>query len=801
MKIKNAVCYSFSLGSMDADPMGHLRIAAPFRQAGIRIVPGVENGQVFIDRVSEGDIIVFQREVPRRFDDYQKIVDLARREGKPVVFELDDLLFFLPENHPDRLARLYTHSLLPMFQALLDADMVTVSTPKLRSVLENYHNNVVVLSNYFDDTLWQLKPPVLKSKDEVLTIGYMGGNSHKPDLEYVTPVLLDLIERYPQKIRFHFWGIQPPEEMRSLPEAEWTSHYFYLYKDFSTFFQAQSADIFIAPLVDNLFNRCKSPLKFFEYSALGTPGVFSHLDTYSNVVTHGQNGLLAASLEEWSKCLIQLIENNELRFHLATNAQATIRENWLLSQNAFRWREAFQNLVDAPLSQPSRSRDNIVQSINTQLFETFTTLAEKEQTVQTLSAQVAEKEQAVQTLSAQVAEKEQSVQALNARLWEIFGSRAWRLIQLLWHVRTRLIPHGSRRERFVRAMRQQPRRFRQRPVAESNSYDKWIAANEPSLSALKAQHTRANDFGFKPLKTSELDSVMNDRLDKLDIYAANNEFRAAEVRGGRRWPQFVIKDRRPGLSVVILNLNKPELIMPLVEHLRRQQELFRRNGLTLEIVVGDTGSTVPETLVHLRELQQAPDCDVLFGLQYHFSRCNNHLAFAHSSCEMLLFLNNDIIFARDTALLELCQAMERRPDVGVFGALLFFPDGTVQHAGVDFFRKPELRGLSYHPLSRARMTEKSFPEHIEVPAATGAFLAIRAGLFQEIGGFEEEYAAECQDIAICLASWRHGFSVQTLNLGATVHLENATRPKNEENWADRQRFLRKWGSFIEAMFL
>ena len=43
------------------------------------------------------------------------------------------------------------------------------------------------------------------------------------------------------------------------------------YKDFATFFQTQSADIFIAPLVDNIFNQCKSPIKFFEYSALGVP--------------------------------------------------------------------------------------------------------------------------------------------------------------------------------------------------------------------------------------------------------------------------------------------------------------------------------------------------------------------------------------------------------------------------------------------------------------------------------------------------------------------------------------------------
>jgi GT2 family glycosyltransferase len=294
---------------------------------------------------------------------------------------------------------------------------------------------------------------------------------------------------------------------------------------------------------------------------------------------------------------------------------------------------------------------------------------------------------------------------------------------------------------------------------------------------------------------------MHDRVDRLDIYASDNEFRATEVRGGRRWPHFARADRRPGLSVVILNLNKPDLIGPLVECLLRQQAIFRRNGLTLEILVGDTGSTVPETLACLRKLQQSPDSVVLFELAYHFSRGNNSLAFAHSSCEMLLFLNNDITFARDTALLELYRAGSERPDVGVFGALLFFPNGTVQHAGVDFRRNPELRGLCYHPLRGVRMTDKSFPPHIDAPAATGAFLAIRSALFQEIGGFDEGYAMECQDIALCLAARRHGFLAQTLNLGGTVHLENATRPKQEENWTDRQRLLRKWGAFIEATLL
>ena len=372
MKIKNAVCYSFDL--KDEGALAYLRLIGPIRQSGINIINGIENNQIIINRVSEGDVVIIQREFPKQFDNYKKIIELARKEGKPVVFDLDDPLFYLPENHPDRQSALCTASLLPMFQALMEADIVSVSTPKLRDVLAKYNDNVVVLPNYFDDSLWRLAPPVLKnSSNELLTIGYMGSYPHKPDLEYIAPVLLDLSKRYPEKLSFHFWGVQPPAQLEYLPHVKYVPWYPSSYKDFAEFFQTQSADIFIAPLVDNLFNRCKSPIKFFDYSALGAPGVFSRLDPYEDIVTHGHDGLLASSLDEWTDCLIQLIENDGLRYKLATNAQETIRKNWLFSNNAFHREEVFQNALDTISS--NRKQNNVIvsilKSINIQLFDTF----------------------------------------------------------------------------------------------------------------------------------------------------------------------------------------------------------------------------------------------------------------------------------------------------------------------------------------------------------------------------------------------------------------------------------------------
>ena len=376
----------------------------------------MEDGQTIGELIPNGNVVIIQREFPKIFADYRKIVEIARRGKKPIVFDLDDLLFFLPEIHPDRQGHYYGPTLLPMFQALIEADLVTVSTPTLRDVLTAFNPNVVVLQNYFDDQLWRFSPPVRKDASrEGLTIGFMGTNSHRSDLAYVAPVLLELIERYPEKIRIHFWGAQPPAELSALPQVQWTSQYFSSYKDFAAFFQTQSADIFIAPLVDHLFNRCKSSIKFFEYSALGAPGVFSRLEPYTDVITHGHNGLLADSLDEWRTCLIQLIENDELRFQLATNAQATIKENWLLSQNAFRWNDALQRALEVASSNRPQNANiiNMVSSINLQLVETFNA---KEALEQALRGQVAEKEQAERTLMDQVVEREQTIQSLTAQL-------------------------------------------------------------------------------------------------------------------------------------------------------------------------------------------------------------------------------------------------------------------------------------------------------------------------------------------------------------------------------------------------
>lgn len=341
--VPSVAFYSASVG----DAMAVLRLLGPARAAGATVLRATRyDAPVDGNPIMEADIVVTQREFSRDYDLTSKIVHLARQLRKPLVLDLDDLLLELPENHPDRQSGFFADALLPLMQIVMESDLVTVATKTLREYLLPYNPNTKVISNYLDDSLWKFKTPKIHRKPEdPVTIGYMGGYSHEPDLRMVLPALLQLLQKYPERVQFRFWGIQPPSELVPYSTVDWYPPDSYYYTDFAKYFQTQTADIFIAPLCDNLFNSCKSPIKFFEYSALGIPGVYSHLAPYADSIEDGKEGLLASSTEGWVTSLSELIDSPEIGIDLVRNAQKKIRENWLLSKNAYKQFEIYQDEI------------------------------------------------------------------------------------------------------------------------------------------------------------------------------------------------------------------------------------------------------------------------------------------------------------------------------------------------------------------------------------------------------------------------------------------------------------------------
>jgi glycosyltransferase involved in cell wall biosynthesis len=327
-----------------------IRLVEPILTAGMQLIRGneFENGaiQVHPTVIPDADFIVITRDFPRYIDEYETVVDYARKCGKPIIYELDDLLFELASVHPD--VETYLETRPSILRAVMEADAVTVSTASLCDAVKPFNPNTWILPNYLVDKFWKIKPPkpVLPS-NAALTIGYMGGHGHLPDMEMLYPSLHHILDKYPQKVLLKFWGLRPAENLLNRPNVSWTHPYLVDYAAFADYFLQQECDIFLAPLQDNIFNRCKSGLKFLEYSALGVAGVYSDLPPYNEIISNGKNGFLATASRDWEEQLERLIEDDDFRARMAGNAQDLVKQKWMLSQNSFRWQETYQQVQES----------------------------------------------------------------------------------------------------------------------------------------------------------------------------------------------------------------------------------------------------------------------------------------------------------------------------------------------------------------------------------------------------------------------------------------------------------------------
>jgi glycosyltransferase involved in cell wall biosynthesis/uncharacterized coiled-coil protein SlyX len=420
------VFYSFN----DEDALAVLRMLGPAKQAGLELIHGVHNRVVDVEAVNQAEIVILQREFSVDYNNYEKVIDLARSMKKPVILDIDDLIIALPQDHPDRLAGNFSPALLPLLQSIIEADLITVPTEHLRENLLPYNPSIEVIPNYLDDSLWQLKPPQIKNDPATpVIIGYMGGHSHSPDLQLIQPALVALVQKYQDRIHFKFMGIEPPVELAPFTTVDWFPPNSSRYDDFAVYFQQQEIDIAIAPLCDNLFNSCKSAIKFFEYSAIGVPGVYSRVAPYADMIENEKHGLLAATTEEWVEALSMLIESPELRSNLVQTAQQKIKQSWLLSKNLKKRINVYTSLQ---LNYHSGTKISpfffeMEKSITRQLYEQHlrnyieeqnlkNQLVEKDDTIQYLNNRLSNQDRMIRSLSDQISDQDSMIQSLSSQV-------------------------------------------------------------------------------------------------------------------------------------------------------------------------------------------------------------------------------------------------------------------------------------------------------------------------------------------------------------------------------------------------
>lgn len=226
--------------------------------------------------------------------------------------------------------------------------------------------------------------------------------------------------------------------------------------------------------------------------------------------------------------------------------------------------------------------------------------------------------------------------------------------------------------------------------------------------------------------------------------------------------------RKPLVSIVIPTKNQLALIQECLDGLTT-----KTNYKNIEIIVVDTGSDDPSVHQLYARMQQNHRIKVLnWTKPFNFSAACNFGASAANG-ELLLFLNNDIEVIEATWLDELVR-WGLEPKMGVVGARLLFPDGKLQHNGVilgplsHFFyhQDPDCAGV-FGPALAYR----------DLLAVTGACQLVPREVFQEIGGFDEQYAVDFSDIELCLRIHARGYRIAFTPYATLIHHECSTRER------------------------
>lgn len=220
-----------------------------------------------------------------------------------------------------------------------------------------------------------------------------------------------------------------------------------------------------------------------------------------------------------------------------------------------------------------------------------------------------------------------------------------------------------------------------------------------------------------------------------------------------------------------------------------------------EILILDNGSVEPETLDYFAEIERNPRIRVLhYDHPFNYSAINNFGA-AHANGEVIGLLNNDVEVISSSWLGEMVSHA-CRPDIGVVGAMLYYPNDTIQHAGV-FLGFGGVAGHAYVGLPRGYPGDKHRAGLTQsLSAVTAACALVRAEVFHEVGGLDEDFKVAFNDVDFCLRVRERGYRNLWTPFAELYHHESATRgyedtPSKVARFRSEERKMQdRWGQAL-----
>jgi glycosyltransferase involved in cell wall biosynthesis len=281
----------------------------------------------------KADIVVIHRMAINTLAKALQLISYCRQTGARLVFDLDDDLLSLPNHHPE--FDIYESLKHVALRLITEADELWVSTPSLAARYFGIARHVTVMPNQVDDRLWDVPASSVANPNRPIRFLYMGTSTHRPDFDQlITPAFSQLKAEFGQKIELDVIGIvheaATPDNWRVLSRPVDAGK---SYPGFVTWLQSLPAyDIGLAPLLDFVFNSCKSDVKWLEYSAMGLATIAANLPAYNHSIEHERTGLLAdLNANSFKAAMRRLIIDGELRRSLQRQALELASEKLRLS--------------------------------------------------------------------------------------------------------------------------------------------------------------------------------------------------------------------------------------------------------------------------------------------------------------------------------------------------------------------------------------------------------------------------------------------------------------------------------------
>lgn len=258
------------------------------------------------------------------------------------------------------------------------------------------------------------------------------------------------------------------------------------------------------------------------------------------------------------------------------------------------------------------------------------------------------------------------------------------------------------------------------------------------------------------------------------------------------WP---VPSPAPLVSLVIPTRDRVELLRECVDGL-----LNRTYYKNIEVIIVDNNSSEAESFQYFADLKDEKRVRVLnFPGEFNFSAINN-FGVSAAKGQIIGLINNDIETIEPGWLDEMVGHAVR-PDIGAVGALLYYGDDTVQHAGVVL----GIGGVGSHIHKRLPAGEPGYFWRArlaqDVSAVTAACLVMRRDVFEKVGGLDaENFRVAYNDVDLCLRITDAGYRIVWTPFARLYHLESASRgdDKTAERRARLERekaaMMRKWGN-------